>query len=69
MIVIISVIIVCKNVFARPQHSLTRDCYIRVLSAQSHIQLLDGSQGPSGGTRENTQGAKGICNPIGGTTL
>ena len=24
---------------------------------------------PNGGTRESTQGAKGICNPIGGTTL
>jgi hypothetical protein len=24
---------------------------------------------PNGGARENTQGAKGICNPIGGTTL
>jgi hypothetical protein len=24
---------------------------------------------PNGGARERTQGAKGICNPIGGTTL
>jgi hypothetical protein len=24
---------------------------------------------PNGGTRESTQGAKGICNPIGGTTI
>ena len=24
---------------------------------------------PSGGARENSQGAKGICNPIDGTTL
>jgi hypothetical protein len=24
---------------------------------------------PNGGAREYTQGAKGICNPIGGTTL
>jgi hypothetical protein len=23
---------------------------------------------PNGGARERTQGAKGICNPIGGTT-
>jgi hypothetical protein len=23
----------------------------------------------NGGARESTQGAKGICNPIGGTTL
>jgi hypothetical protein len=24
---------------------------------------------PNGGTRESTQGAKGVCNPIGGTTV
>jgi hypothetical protein len=24
---------------------------------------------PNGGARESTQGAKGICNPIGGSTL
>jgi len=24
---------------------------------------------PNGGARESTQGGKGICNPIGGTTL
>jgi hypothetical protein len=24
---------------------------------------------PNGGARENTQGAKGVCNPIGGTTI
>jgi hypothetical protein len=24
---------------------------------------------PNGGARESSQGAKGICNPIGGTTL
>jgi hypothetical protein len=24
---------------------------------------------PNGGSRESTQGTKGICNPIGGTTL
>jgi hypothetical protein len=24
---------------------------------------------PNGGGRENTQGAEGICNPIGGTTI
>jgi hypothetical protein len=32
-------------------------CYKRLTSA------------PNGGARESTQGAKGICNPIGGTTL
>jgi hypothetical protein len=24
---------------------------------------------PSGGAREGTQGAEGVCNPIGGTTI
>jgi len=24
---------------------------------------------PNGGARESTQGAKGICNPVGGTKL
>jgi hypothetical protein len=24
---------------------------------------------PNGGARESTQGAEGICNPIGGTTI
>jgi hypothetical protein len=24
---------------------------------------------PNGGARENTQGVKGVCNPIGGTTI
>jgi hypothetical protein len=27
------------------------------------------TRAPNGGARESTQGAKGICNPIGGTTL
>jgi hypothetical protein len=37
----------------------------------AHSQLLDGSQGraPNGGARESNQGAKGVCNPIGGTTI
>ena len=35
----------------------------------AHSQLLDGSQGPNGGARESTQGAKGIGNPVGGTTI
>jgi hypothetical protein len=35
----------------------------------AHSQLLDGSQSPNGGARESTQEAKGVCNPIGGTTI
>jgi hypothetical protein len=30
---------------------------------------LMGHMAPNGGARESIQGAKGICNPIGGTTL
>jgi hypothetical protein len=35
--------------------------------SQSAIGWITGP--PNGGARESTQGAKGICNPIGGTTL
>jgi hypothetical protein len=28
-----------------------------------------GHTAPNGGARESTQGAKGNCNPIGGTTI
>jgi hypothetical protein len=28
-----------------------------------------GHMAPNGGARESTQGAKGNCNPIGGTTI
>jgi hypothetical protein len=43
------------------------DCNKLVVDA--HSQLLDGAQGPNGGTRESIQGAKEICNPVGATTL
>ena len=39
------------------------------IEVDAHSQLLDRSQGPNGGTRESTQGAEGVCNPIGGTTV
>jgi hypothetical protein len=29
---------------------------------------MQNHRAPNGGARESTQGAKGICNPIGGTT-
>jgi hypothetical protein len=32
-------------------------------------QSAIGYKAPNGGARESTQGAKGICNTIGGTTL
>jgi hypothetical protein len=41
---------------------------------QTHKWMLTVSywmdhRAPNGGARENTQGAKGVCNPIGGTTI
>ena len=35
----------------------------------AHSQLLDGTQAFNEGARESTQGAKGVCNPIGGKTI
>jgi hypothetical protein len=32
-----------------------------------HISYWMDHRAPNGGARESTQGAKGICNPIGGT--
>jgi hypothetical protein len=34
-----------------------------------NVSYWMGHRALNGGARENTQGAKGICNPIGGTTL
>jgi hypothetical protein len=38
------------------------------IKAMEHISFKD-HRAPNGGARESSQGAKGICNPIGGTTL
>jgi hypothetical protein len=35
----------------------------------AHSHPLDGAQVPNEGTRESTQGAKGVGSPIGGTTI
>jgi hypothetical protein len=32
-------------------------------------QKYSSNRAPNGGARENTQGAEGVCNPIGGTTI
>ena len=37
--------------------------------ALSTVSYWMDHRAPNGGARESTQGAKGICNPIGGTTL
>jgi hypothetical protein len=33
------------------------------------LTVYNGTQGPNGGAIENTQGAEGVCNPIGGTII
>jgi hypothetical protein len=35
----------------------------------AHSHLLDETRAPNEGARESTQGAKGVCNPIGRTTI
>jgi hypothetical protein len=35
---------------------------------QENVAHID-HKAPSGGARESTQRAKGVCNPIGGTTI
>jgi hypothetical protein len=37
--------------------------------ADSHSQTLDGGQYPNGRARGRTEGAEGVCNPIGRTTI
>ena len=50
--------------------ALVRLCWgLANTEVDAHSQLLDGSQGPNVGARESIQGAKEICNPIGGTTI
>jgi hypothetical protein len=39
------------------------------IQLKTHKWMLTVIRAPNGGARESTQGAKGICNPIGGTTL
>jgi hypothetical protein len=39
------------------------------LPTHSHFSYWMDHRAPNGGARESTQGAKGICNPIGGTTF
>jgi hypothetical protein len=49
--------------------SLVRLCRgLANTEVDAHSQLLD-HRAPNGGARESSQGAKGICNPIGGTTI
>ena len=50
--------------------SLVRLCRcLANTEVNAHSQLLDGSQGPNGESREITQGAQGVCKPIGETTI
>jgi hypothetical protein len=40
----------------------------RLYSKTLSLKVMD-HRPPNGGARESTQGAKGVCNPIGGTTI
>jgi hypothetical protein len=62
-----------KILLKRPWYScLLWDYACRGLAnteVDAHSQLLNGPQGPQWRNRESTQGTKGNCNPIGGTTI
>ena len=42
---------------------------IETIKKSQRVSYWMGHRAPNGGARESNQGAKGICNPIGGTTL
>jgi hypothetical protein len=61
-----------------PLHTLERFCWKdpdiavsceTMLGLANTVSYWMDHWAPNGGTRESTQGAKGICNPIGGTTI
>jgi hypothetical protein len=50
--------------------SLVRLCQcLANTEVDAHSYLLDGTQAPNEGARKSNQGAKGVCNPIGGTKI
>jgi hypothetical protein len=50
--------------------SLVRVCWcLTNTEVDAHSQLLVDHRAPNGGARKSTLGAKGVCNPIGGTTI
>jgi hypothetical protein len=52
------------------QLSLVRLCQrLANTEVDAHSHLLDGTQDPSGEARESIQGAEGVCNTIGRTTI
>jgi hypothetical protein len=42
---------------------------IRILPQMLTVSYWMDHRAPNGGARESTQGTKGVCNPIGGTTI
>jgi len=42
---------------------------VKYRSGCSQISNRIEHRAPNGGARESTQGAEGVCNPIGGTTI
>ena len=53
-----------------PQSSSTTSTrQITILKAKLTVIFRMEHRAPNGGARESTQGAEGVCNPIGGTTI
>jgi hypothetical protein len=49
--------------------SLVRLCWgLANTEVDAHSYWMD-HRAPNGGARESNQGTKGVCNPIGGTTM
>ena len=48
--------------------SILEEQYDSMKAWVEYIRKVDGDE-PNGGARESSRGAKGICNPIGGTIL
>jgi hypothetical protein len=61
-----------KILLKGPRHGCLLWDYARAWKTQKWILTVSywmDHRAPNAGARENTQGAKGICNPIGGTTI
>ena len=63
-----------NNVYFKNQvtciHIIGEQCSSKLgLKVDAHSHLLGGTRVPNEGARESTQGAEGVGNPIGGTTI
>jgi hypothetical protein len=56
----------------KKKNPINKWAYARAWQTQKWILIVSywmEHRAPNGGAKESTQGAKGICNPIGGTTI